>query len=56
LEKFNTIELDFKDVETVGQAFADEIFRVWKNAHKDIKVTVINANENILLMIRRAEK
>ena len=55
LEKFNTIELDFKDVETVGQAFADEIFRVWKNAHKDIKVTVINANENIMLMIRRAE-
>lgn len=55
LEKFKTIELDFKDVETAGQAFADEIFRVWQNAHKDIKVTVINANKNIMLMIRRAK-
>ena len=54
LEKFKTIELDFQDVETIGQAFADEIFRVWRSAHKDIKVIVINANENILLMIRRA--
>jgi len=55
LEKFKTIELDFKDVETVGQAFADEIFRVWRSAHKDIKVAVLNANENIMLMIRRAK-
>jgi anti-sigma regulatory factor (Ser/Thr protein kinase)/predicted transcriptional regulator len=55
LEKFKTIEFDFKDVSTVGQAFADEIFRVWQTAHKDIKVTVQNTNENILLMVRRAK-
>ena len=55
LEKFITIELDFKDVETVGQAFADEIFRVWLSTHKDIKVTVKNTNENIMLMIKRAK-
>ncbi len=54
LEKFKTIEIDFKDVATIGQAFADEIFRVWQNTHKDIKVAVINANENIMFMIRRA--
>jgi anti-sigma regulatory factor (Ser/Thr protein kinase) len=54
LEKFKTIELDFQDVETIGQAFADEIFRVWQAGHKDIKVTVKNANENIMLMVRRA--
>jgi anti-sigma regulatory factor (Ser/Thr protein kinase) len=54
LEKFKAIELDFKDVETAGQAFADEIFRVWQNAHKDIKITAINANQNILFMLRRA--
>lgn len=54
LEKFKTIELDFKDVKTVGQAFADEIFRVWLSTHKHIKVHVINANENIMLMIRRS--
>jgi len=55
LEKFITIEFDFKDVATVGQAFADEIFRVWLGAHKDIKVTVKNTNENIMLMIKRAK-
>ena len=55
LEKFKTIEFDFKDVETVGQAFADEIFRVWQTAHQDIKVIIKNANENIMLMIRHAK-
>ncbi len=54
LDKFKTIEFDFRDVETVGQAFADEIFRIWQAAHKDIKVAVKNTNENILLMIKRA--
>jgi len=55
LEKFQTIDLDFKDVETVGQAFADEVFRVWQTAHKDIKLIIKNANENIMLMIKRAQ-
>ncbi|MGV8057305.1 MAG: STAS-like domain-containing protein [Smithellaceae bacterium] len=55
LEKFQTVDLDFKDVETVGQAFADEVFRVWQTAHKDIKLIFKNANENIMLMIRRAQ-
>ena len=55
LEKFKTIELDFKGVKTVGQGFADEIFRVWQNAHQEIKLATSNANENILFMIRRAQ-
>lgn len=55
LEKFKTVAFDFKDVATVGQAFADEIFRVWLSTHKDVKLAVKNANENILLMIRRAK-
>lgn len=55
LEKFKTVEFDFKDVKTVGQAFADEVFRVWQNAHRNIKLVIKNANENIMLMIRRAK-
>jgi hypothetical protein len=55
LEKFKAVDLDFKDVETIGQAFADEVFRVWQTAHKEITITFRNANENILLMIRRAQ-
>ncbi len=54
LEHFREVELDFKDVTTVGQAFGDEIFRVWHNAHPNIRLISINANDNIKLMIRRA--
>jgi len=55
LEKFKTVELDFKDVATVGQAFADEIFRVWQTAHKDVKIAALNCNENIAFMINRSQ-
>lgn len=54
LENFNEVELDFSGVKTVGQAFADEIFRVWQNRHKDIKLIAINANEDVNFMIRHA--
>ena len=55
LNKFKNIVLDFKNVKTVGQAFADEVFRVWKNNHKDINIAYKNANENIVFMIERAK-
>ena len=54
LDKFKRIVLDFRDVEGVGQAFADEIFRVWQNNHREIEITYRNANENIKFMINRA--
>lgn len=53
LEKFKSIILDFKNIETVGQAFADEVFRVWRSGHPDIKIDFINANENVRFMIER---
>jgi len=55
LEKFKTIMLDFKDVDTIGQAFADEVFRVWKTKYPDISVIWRNTNENVLFMINRAQ-
>lgn len=54
LENFKVIELDFSGVDTVGQAFADEIFRVWQSRHPDIQLIPTNANENIEFMIQRA--
>jgi len=54
LDSFQEIILDFADVESIGQAFADEIFRVWQNNHTNIKISYINANENVEFMIRRA--
>lgn len=53
--KFEVVELDFKEVEDIGQAFADEIFRVFQNKNPDIEIDVINANENIQNMIERVK-
>ena len=54
LDKFKTVVLDFKGVETVGQGFADEVFRVWKLNYPEINIIAQNANENISFMINRA--
>ncbi len=56
LEAFKTIELDFAGLNTIGQGFADEIFRVWKPQHPGIKIVTRNANPNVLFMIRRVTK
>jgi len=55
LDQFAEIVLDFKDVETIGQAFADEVFRVFQADHPDIKITPINCNENVEFMIKRSK-
>jgi hypothetical protein len=52
LEKFKTLVLDFKGVQTVGQAFADEVFRVWQRNHAAIRIEVRNANDNVQFMVR----
>ena len=54
LESFKTIVLDFRLVDTVGQAFADEVFRVWKGRYPHSTIQYQDANENVLFMIKRA--
>ena len=54
LEKFNEITLDFDRVPTVGQAFADEIFRVFQNKYSHIKIIPINMNKAVDFMVKRA--
>ena len=54
MEKFKTIELDFSEVNTAGQAFADEIFRVWHSRYPKIRIIPVNANDNVMFMIKRA--
>jgi anti-sigma regulatory factor (Ser/Thr protein kinase)/biotin operon repressor len=53
LDKFKRIILDFKGIETIGQGFADEIFRVWKSSHPEVVIDVLNANDNVGFMIKR---
>lgn len=52
--KFKVVILDFEHIERVGQAFSDEVFRVFKNRHPDIELFAINTNEEINSMILRA--
>jgi len=46
VDKFKEVTLDFKDVGFIGQAFSDEVFRVYANAHPNIKISVENLIEN----------
>lgn len=55
LEKFKSIVFDFEKVPMVGQAFADEIWRVFHAKHPDIKLQEINMNEGVKFMIDRTK-
>lgn len=56
IENFKIVFLDFTDIKTIGQGFADEIFRVYKNKNPEIEIIPINTNEEIDFMIKRAKK
>ena len=55
VELFKKVIFDFEHVKEIGQAFADEIFRVFANAHADIELVAINANTGVKQMIQRAK-
>jgi hypothetical protein len=48
--------LDFDSVPMIGQAFADEVFRVFKNKYPHISIIPINMNDAVEFMIRRVGK
>ena len=53
-ERFSRVELDFAGVSEIGQAFADELFRVFATAHPAIRMTPIHTEPAVDQMIRRA--
>jgi len=53
VELFNIVLFDFKEVPTIGQAFADEIFRVFATEHPEINLLPININSEVRRMISR---
>lgn len=55
LEKFSIILFDFDKVPTVGQAFADEIFRVFHNKYPHIKLETENMEPGVKFMVERAK-
>lgn len=54
-EKFKTVILDFTGVAEIGQAFSDEVFRVFQNAHRDTKLVPINMTPAVKDMVFRAK-
>lgn len=55
LEEFGKIIFNFDKVPTVGQAFADEVFRVFHHKYPDIKLEVENMSEEVKFMVVRAQ-
>ncbi len=55
LDKFKIVILDFDDIDNIGQAFADEIFRVFARKNPDITIHAINTNEAVERWIKRAQ-
>lgn len=54
VDLFRTVVFDFSGVKEIGQAFSDEIFRVFARAHPEIELEFIHANVDVRNMIRRA--
>lgn len=54
-ERFQTIVLDFAGVEEIGQAFADEVFRVFQASHPTLEMTPVNMTDEVRNMVRRAK-
>lgn len=55
VELFKRVVFDFKNVDQIGQAFADQIFRVFANEHPEINLTPINMSKEVREMISRAQ-
>jgi len=53
---FDEVLLDFLGVETIGQAFSDEIFRIYARNYPEVKIIAINTNPQIDKMILRAKE
>ena len=54
VEQFKSVWFDFEGVETIGQAFADEIFRVFAKGHPEIEIFTVNAKPEVQGLINAA--
>jgi hypothetical protein len=54
IERFHYVIFDFEGVSAIGQAFADEIFRVYAQKHPKITLLSDNMEPNVNKMVSRA--
>lgn len=53
-DRFKTVTLDFTGVDTIGQAFADELFRVYALAHPQVELLPMHMTQQVERMWLRA--
>jgi DNA-binding Lrp family transcriptional regulator len=54
-ERFRHVILDFEGVNEIGQAFADEVFRVFQTAHPNTIMVPVNMTPAVKAMVSRAK-
>ncbi len=54
VDRFRTVIFDFHGVDNIGQAFADEIFRVFAEKNPTIEIFYVKTNSAVKRMILRA--
>jgi len=55
IDRFRTVLFDFQDVDTIGIALADEVFRVFALRHPEIELIPIKANSAVKRVIHRVQ-
>ena len=55
VEKFSTVWLDFKGIDSIGQAFADEVFRVFARRNPQVELLPINLTEDVRRVVHAAQ-
>lgn len=54
IDCFKIVIFDFDGIDSIGQAFADEVFRVFQLRHQDIEIRYVKASKDVEQMIKRA--
>jgi len=54
-EKFHVIVMDYEHVPEIGQAFADEIYRVFKQKYPNIRIENEHMSGQVKFMVERAQ-
>lgn len=55
-ERFKTVVLGFKGVKMIGQVFADEVFRVFRQAHPEVELIAWNPTMEVQRIIAHARQ
>ena len=53
IDQFQEVILDFKGITSIGQAFTDEVFRIYRREHPLVHITPVQMTEEVIRMIQR---